>query len=106
VAGPRRGTPTAEPDSGPCTLSAWAGHPTAHGNDPCRAVRRHRTAIRLRSAIRVAQRREAGPEYGNTCVSSLDIYAAKRMSVHPSAGMPAMVALTRTIGGSNMGRSA
>jgi hypothetical protein len=52
------------------------------------------------------QRGEAGPEYGNSCVSSLEMYAAKRMPIHQSGGMPAMVALTRTLGVSNMGRSA
>jgi len=44
-----------------------------------------------------AERRAAGSEYGNTCVSSLDMNAAKRMPVHPPAGMAAMVALPRTI---------
>jgi len=47
VARPRRGTPTAAPDSGPCRLSDKAGHPTAHGTsrDPRCAVGRHREGM-------------------------------------------------------------
>jgi len=53
VARPRRGTPTAAPDSGPCRLSDKAGHPTAHGTsrDPRCAVGRHREGIGYRRAL-------------------------------------------------------